>query len=215
MALYTRWFGSLHQSKGFTVIEIPDGYGSQADVSSILQTSGAFKDKKQMHQVYHEVSHQWNVHDTDELPPRWNEGLASFIEWRVADLLDSTNQLDYVSNWYASEIKKDLETYLERALVAPVDFGTKQIEGMSYTVGGVAFRILWGVVGEDEFMRLLKGFYQSKVATGATAREFVSYISQNSKHDLTRYVNDWWLGTGWAEQMKAGKSLAEMEKEYR
>ena len=33
---YTRWFGPLHDYLGYAVIEIPDGWGSQADVTSTL-----------------------------------------------------------------------------------------------------------------------------------------------------------------------------------
>ena len=213
--LYTRWFGPLHQTGAFTVIEIPEGYGSQADVSGILQTADAFRDEQQLHQLYHEISHQWNVRSTDPLPCRWEEGFASFIEWRAQDLLHGKNDLDYYMDWYAGEIKKDLEKDSARAQIAPVDFGTKQIEGMSYTVGAVAFRVLWGIVGEEEFTRLLGGFYQEKEATGATAREFVSYLSTKSSIDLTNYTNDWWLGTGWAGKIKSGKTLAELVNEYR
>ncbi len=215
MELYTRWFGPLHAKSGFTVIEIPEGYGSQSDVTSILQTADAFKDSSQLHQVYHEVSHQWNVRSTDPLPCRWEEGLATFLEWRTADELDRTDKLDQTMNWLAGRIKDDLAKNPEIASVAPVDFGTKQIEGMSYTVGAVACRVLWELVGQEEFVRLIGDFYQEKEANGATAREFVSYLTAKASLDLTAYANDWWLGTGWAEQMKTSKPIAEIVKMYR
>jgi hypothetical protein len=63
--LYSRWFGPPEEIKGFAVIEIPDGFGSQADVTSILQTRSAFQKQDQMYQFYHEVSHLFDVRSTD------------------------------------------------------------------------------------------------------------------------------------------------------
>src|SRR5512146_3045033 len=83
LELYTGWFGPLPRSSVLTFIEIPDGWGSQADVTTIIQTAAAFRDVKQHREVYHEISHLWNVNDIDQAPPRWNEGLASFLEFLV------------------------------------------------------------------------------------------------------------------------------------
>ena len=224
MELYTRWFGPLHQTSGFAVIEIPEGFGSQADVTSILQTADAFRDPAQLHQLYHELSHQWNVRETDKLPSRYNEGLATFLEWHAADILgnapvfvsDQANGgMYYTISGLALQLRERLATDSQLTQVAPVDYGSKGIEQQSYSVGAVAFCVLWGIVGEEEFMRLLNGFYQEKEATGATAREFVSYLTRKSSVDLTAYANDWWLGTGWTERIKRGKSVRELAGEYK
>jgi hypothetical protein len=78
LALYSKWWGELRGAQTFTVIEIPAGYGSQADVTCILQSADAFLDSTQMRQVYHELSHLWNVNSTDTYYPRWNEGACNF-----------------------------------------------------------------------------------------------------------------------------------------
>ncbi len=213
--LYTRWFGPLHRSANFTVVEIPEGYGSQADVSGMLLTADSFKDKENLHQLYHEVSHQWNVKDTDPMPARWNEGLATFLEWLAVDQLDQPNRLDPVMDWMLGRVKEDLQKDVLAAHVAPVDFGSKQIEGMSYSVGAVAFAVLYQLVGETEFDRMIGGFYQEREASGATAREFARYIQSKSSLDLRRYLNDWWLGTGWASLAREKTRVWEVTATYR
>ena len=55
LKLYTRWFGPLRGSAAFAVIEIPDGWGSQADVTSILQSAAAFRDPRREYELYHEI----------------------------------------------------------------------------------------------------------------------------------------------------------------
>ena len=44
LALFSEWFGPLRGDAGFTFIEIPDGWGSQADVTAVIQTAAAFRD---------------------------------------------------------------------------------------------------------------------------------------------------------------------------
>ncbi|HUM03661.1 MAG TPA: hypothetical protein VL084_15335, partial [Thermoanaerobaculia bacterium] len=73
---YTKRFGPLPEIPSFAIIEIPDGWGSQADVTSILQSAAAFKNPERVGELYHEVSHLWNVRSTDPSFCRWNEGLA-------------------------------------------------------------------------------------------------------------------------------------------
>jgi hypothetical protein len=52
------WFGPMAGQPDFAVMEIPDGYGSQADLGAgIIQTAGAFRDRRQLGQLYHELSH--------------------------------------------------------------------------------------------------------------------------------------------------------------
>src|SRR3972149_6477562 len=48
-----------------------------------IQSAAAFKDPEQHREVYHEISHLWNVPPTDRPSPRWNEGQASFLEYLV------------------------------------------------------------------------------------------------------------------------------------
>lgn len=83
--LYTQWFGPLQQYQGYAVIEIPDGWGSQADVTSIIQAAAAFKETERTQEVYHEISHLWNVEEKEALPPRWNKGLAMFLHYLTVE----------------------------------------------------------------------------------------------------------------------------------
>lgn len=108
--LFSEWWGTLKESKTFSIIEIPTGYGSQADVTSILQTADVFNDSTQMRQLYHEISHLWNVKSNDQYDPRWNEGLATFIEYLTIEKLENRPYLDYVSDWFLKQLKKELES---------------------------------------------------------------------------------------------------------
>ena len=88
LALYGEWFGAQRGDVRFTLIEIPDGWGSQTDVTGIIQTAAAFKDPERSHELYHEVSHLWNVVDPAPAPPRWAEGLAEFLSELTTEELE-------------------------------------------------------------------------------------------------------------------------------
>jgi hypothetical protein len=44
LELYAEWFGPLRREGRFAVIEIPDGWGSQADATGAIQAAAAFQD---------------------------------------------------------------------------------------------------------------------------------------------------------------------------
>ena len=79
LALYSQWFGPLADFRGLTVIEVPNGFGSQADAAAIVQEAGAFKDRAGRDTFYHELSHLWDVPANDPLPCRFESE-----RWRAA-----------------------------------------------------------------------------------------------------------------------------------
>ena len=76
VGLLSRWFGPLESGRTMTLIEVPDGWGSQSDITTIVQSAGAFADPARRFELYHEISHLWDPPSTDQPSPRWNEGLV-------------------------------------------------------------------------------------------------------------------------------------------
>jgi hypothetical protein len=52
----------------------------------------AFADPARRFELYHELTHLWNVRCTDPAPSRWEEGLAVWLQDRMADRLDGTDR---------------------------------------------------------------------------------------------------------------------------
>lgn len=89
MALFEDWFGALNDHSSFAVVEIPEWYGSQALRSTVIQDARAFRDAGAMAELYHEISHFWNVTDPAPAPSRWDEGLAMYLQEIVRQELDA------------------------------------------------------------------------------------------------------------------------------
>lgn len=215
LALYTRWFGPLRGKAPFAVIEIPDGWGSQADVTSILQAAAAFQDARRESELYHEISHLWNAANAEAPAPRWEEGLATFLEDLTADSLSGTVTTDSsamrVARWLAGRLPKD--SALRE--VPPADYGKRAMTGRSYWVGSLMFYGLYHVVGHDVFRRIIGEYYRRHEAGGGSSAAFVEVAQGVSGTDLTAFFDDWLFSARWTGVVSAARQPADLYERYR
>ena len=215
LTTYTRWFGPLQGPSPFAVIEIPDGWGSQADVTSILQSAAAFRDPRRISELYHEISHLWNVESTARPSPRWDEGLATFLEDVTGDSLAGTATTDSsamrVAHWLAGRVATDsaLRT------VAPSDYGTREMTGFSYWVGALMFYGLYRLVGHETFCRIIGEYYRRYAGGGGSSAGFVRVGKAMSPIDLTSYFDDWLFSARWSRIVQDARQPSDLFARYR
>lgn len=214
LALFSKWWGALNEMKTFSVIEIPAGYGSQADETCILQSADVFLDSTQMRQLYHELSHLWNVNSTDKYYPRWNEGLATFIEYLTIEKLENRPYLDYVTDWYLNLVKKEIAADSLLKTTPFIDFGKKEIQSYAYEIGMLMFRVLYEVMGENDFNKCLASYYSDYYLTGATTDQFVKTAVRIGGKHLAVFFRDWMYTPRYTQLISEGLSIKEMSKRY-
>ena len=214
LKLYSEWWGKLKESKTFSVIEIPGGYGSQADETCILQTADAFNDSTQMRQLYHEISHLWNVKSNDQYYPRWNEGLATFIEYLTIEKLENRPYLDYVTDWFLKQVRKEIGGGGKLNETPLIDFGKMGIQSHSYSVGMIMFRVLYQIMGESDFNKCISFYYSDYYRKGGTTDEFVATAKKVSAINLSKFFDDWIYSTKYTELIKTELTINEMSKLY-
>ncbi len=212
--LYTNWWGPLNNFKGFSIIEIPDGFGSQADVTSILQSASAFKDSTEIHQAYHEISHLWNV-DLKAPSPRWEEGLATFIEYLTIEKLEHREYLNYVTDWFLQVVRREVANDMRLKTVPMVDFGKHGMTDYSYSLGMIAFRILYQTLGDEKFNHSLRAFYKEYSGKEATTEDFIRITKRVSGKDMSAFFNDWFFTTGYIAHLERQSTFEEMVMIYR
>lgn len=211
---YTRWFGPLHQEPRVVVMEIPEGFGSQASLTAgILQTADAFRNRSELPQLYHELSHLWNVPDLDRPSPRWNEGLAMFLQWRMA------GELDGWTDWDARLARVERSLLGACGKPAPCDsvpfaaYGRAGVTDRSYSVGLLMFYALYQVLGADEFDRAYRTFFQQYGIQGARAADLIAAFHMESTRS-DRVFGDWYSTTRWYRRLSAGESTRQMVDTY-
>ena len=215
MALYRGWFGPLPDATTFTIIEIPDGWGSQADVTSILQAAAAFRDPAKIHELYHEISHLWNVPSKDAAYCRWNEGLAGFLEALTQETLDGSPSLD-------AQAEKTARRLLERAREDPrlstvpmIDYGRAGMTGDSYRTGMLMFYALYRLVGPATFRSIIGTHTARHHAGGATTAEFVAEAERAGGPGVAPLFRDWLDTTRWLEILASGADVRTLADRYR
>jgi hypothetical protein len=215
LGLLTRWFGPLHTPPNLSITEIPDGWGSQASlVGGIIQTAAAFRDSTRMGELYHELSHLWNAPDLKNPAPRWNEGLAMFMQDLLRERVDSwPGRVDSESADVA-RVKRIVAADSSLRHVPMIDYGKANNTGRSYSVGELMFATLFDLVGEAEFDKIVGGYYQ-RFRNGGTTRDFISFAERSSSRDLSRFFGDWMLSTRWVDAVGSATSIADLAAHYR
>lgn len=210
ISLYSKWWGKLKKSKDFSIIEIPNGWGSQADVTSIIQSAEAFS-KREKTKLYHEISHLWNVQSNDTYPPRINEGLAMFIQYLTLEKLYTKKDiLEKKSKIYLNRIKKSKKY----GQVPIIDYGKELVTQRSYISGMLFFHVLYKIIGENNFHRALKLIYDKYSNMGAKTDDLLKMFVSTSRIKLDTFFSDWIYTTNYVTLIKEGYSLDDFVKKY-
>ena len=213
--LFTRWFGARRDPTPLTFIEIPDGWGSQADVTTIIQTAAAFKDPRRHREVYHEISHLWNVSPADRPSPRWDEGLASFLETLVTQEVTGKPVVDARANQLVEWLRGELPTREGWRTVPLVDYGRARLTDLSYSVGAVYFDLLYRLAGRETFNKIIGGFAAAFGTRGGSTKDFVDLVRSTATMDLSEFNNDWIFTTAWTDRITQSANIQELEAYYR
>jgi len=207
---YTAWFGPLDRAPALTVMEIPEGWGSQTSLAGgIIQTADAFHDPRAMP---HEIAHLWHPVDTDAPPVRWNEGLAVFLQWRVAAALDSAVSLDQAMDRTAQRLLQRLSP--ETRNVPMIAYGSANLTDLSYLTGAVMFYLIYETIGPGRFDAALGAYYRAHPHTGTSTRAFADWLTEAEPGIRRTILEDWLFTTRGIDRLEAGEPLAAMVESY-
>ncbi len=218
MEQFAEWFGPLHDYGGFAIIEVPTGYGSQAADNNILLQASGFQDPDDLTQLYHEASHLWNVELSDRPSPRWDEGLAMFLQALLVDVFAADPSLSAVED-LAERMRGRLKTQFEReprlGEIPPLDYGVEQVTDLSYRVGMLMFGVLYQLIGQEGLNQLVGGFYQEHHASGASTADFVARANDVAGLDLEPFFQDWLYTSEYKRFLDTELTLAQIADSYR
>lgn len=214
--LFTTWFGPLPGNPSLTILELEDGYGSQADVAAIMQTAAAFRDSTRDHELYHEVAHLWNPPTTDLPSPRWNEGLSTFLEYLAEEQFTgkplAAARADQLLDWLRSVAPRR-----ERLTQVPlIDYGKAQMTDFAYSQGALLFHLLYGAVGAERFNAIIGGYSRRYATSGGSTADLTAFATATARRmNLKPLFDDWVYTTGWWSAIKDGATYADLVRRYR
>jgi len=213
MARYASWYGTLESTLPVTIIEIPENWGSQASLAGgIMETADAFRDQRQLYQLYHELSHLWNPPDPPS-SPRWNEGLAMFLQWRLAGELDGWAGWDGRIDRVESAVQRECQALPSCATVPFADYGKAEMTDLSYSVGLAMFYALYETLGAETFDRAYRDFLRRHRTGGATNAALVAAFHAASPASDAIFA-DWFTTTRWYARLRSGESVRTIVNGY-
>jgi aminopeptidase N len=214
MALYETWFGALHNPASFVVVEIPEWHGSQALRPTIIQEATAFRDASGMVELYHEISHLWNVKEVGLHPSRWNEGLAMYLMAVTAAELEEPGRFDSLLERYVELLRSTLERDTQYQDVPLAQAGERDAtSAVAYSGGGIFFGLLHRRIGRAHLLEILKDFLAEHRQAGATTMEFADFILSRAP-EARQIFDEWFLGSTYADLVLQGASFEELAERY-
>ncbi len=214
--LFSESFGGLNDFQGFTIIEVPDGWGSQAGDYYIVQTAAAFKDPNKLSEVYHEIAHMWNVRARPPLDrSRWfDEAFASYFEGLAIQAFEGENAFQaYMERRRdrfirsAAEDQKNYETPI-------AEYWKEEIGQNSYTKGAWSLYILHHLIGDDAFEGTIKALRSEFSRRPAGFEDFVKIAESVSGKNLGKYFDDWIFGSESSRLLVEKMSVDDILKRY-
>jgi hypothetical protein len=217
MDFYTIRFGPSRRAAAYTVIEIPEGWGSQASDFYILQDAGAFKDVKRAHEFYHEIGHSWNMKAKPELRrTRWfDEAFASYFEALALREFTGQKAFDDRMAGYRERFRSEAKKNSRNATTPIAEYGKEELGDNSYTKGPWSLYVLNRIVGDESFSQIVRTSMADFSERPAGFSDFQSVAENVSKRDLSRFFKEWIFGAESSGLLVGDASILEIVKRYR
>lgn len=214
--LYSEMFGLPESFKGYSIIEIPDGWGSQASDYYFLQTAGAFKDSTRISEAYHEIAHSWNAKPSAEVQRcrYFDEAFASFFEALAIRAFrgekafeeDMEKSRDLFVRW---------AEYDRQVFETPIaGYAAKELGRHSYTKGAWSLYGLYRLVGENTFRSIIRTMLTEFNDSVINFQEFQKLCERVAGRDLRSFFQEWIYGTESSQLLVQKLSIDDIVKRY-
>ena len=192
---YTKNFGEPVNWCGYTIIEIPAGWGSQADVCGILLNRESFVNEEEVGGLYHEIAHLWNVKTREKIPSR-------FLDEAFACYFQLLAEKEFLGKDLGEMLERARRRIIEMCQKAPIltnipiiKYGEYRITDATYYIGPWVLHLLNKIAGEECFRRIIRNFLRKYKEQGATVEDFISTSIETCGEHLKTFLNDWLLKT--------------------
>jgi len=213
---YSKSFGEVRNYKGYTIIEIPDGLGSQASDYYVLQMAQAFKKTGDFREVYHEIAHNWNVKAKLEIQRcRWFcEAFAEYFAALAVREFEGPEAFEngMISNRerFIKAVQRDRKNY-----DTPIsEYARHELGDNSYTKGPWVLYVLHRIVGEQKFKQIIREFLSDFSDRPADFGDFRKIAERISGNDLAVFFDEWIYGVESSQYLMDKTTLEEIVNKY-
>lgn len=210
MGQLQQWFGPPPDKK-LVMIDIPEGWGSQAHpVAGILLDSSAFEPTSDLQYLVHELAHIWHPSESDTPPDRWNEGFATFVQWRI-----SNDENEEESTYFEQRARSALDRLGDKSEYLSLDaLGENEATGRAYGQGGIFFSLLYQILGQENFDRAHALLFERARGQAISNRQWLDALVPSGCPAYPLLISEWVEGSYGLASLKDGETLTSMADRY-
>ena len=214
---YTEMFGPAGDFPGFTIIEVPEGWGSQAADFYVLQTAAAFRDTGRISELYHEIAHNWNVRPKPAIQRcrYFDEAFASYFQGLAIGEFEGDEAFEKYMTRLRDRFFQSVEKDEKNGSTPIVDYWREERGENSYTKGAWSLFVLHQVVGDKAFVSLISGFLRDFQAREADFGDFEDYAEKSSGLSLDLFFKEWIFGAESTHLLREKTDVVRIADRYR
>ncbi|HUU36959.1 MAG TPA: M1 family aminopeptidase [Candidatus Desulfaltia sp.] len=214
---FTGLFGEVGDFPGFTIIEVPEGWGSQAADFYILQTAAAFRDKEKASELYHEIAHNWNVRVKPAVQRcrYFDEAFASYFQGLAIREFEGEDAFEDYMGMRRDRFLKSCERDEKNCSTPIVDYWKEERGENSYTKGAWSLYVLHQAVGDETFRSLVTGFLREYRVRPSDFQDFQVFAEKTVGRSLDAFFKEWIYGTESSRQLREKVDAGRIAARYR
>jgi len=214
---YSGLFGEVGDFPGYVIIEIPEGWGSQASDFYILQSAAAFRDKERTSELYHEIAHNWNVRAKPVIQRcrYFDEAFASYFQGLAIRKFEGEEAFEKYLTRLRDRFLQSCEKDEKNGSTPIADYWREERGENSYTKGAWSLFILHQVVGDAVFRSLVSGFLREFRTREADFEDFQDNAESAAGRNLGRYFIEWIFGAESSQLLRDKLDAGQIAERYR
>ena len=212
LKFYKEWIGvGPPRWVGYTIIELPRGYGGQADVCGMLIDEISFRDPKRIGGIYHELAHLWNVASSEKYPSRFlDEAFATYFQLVAEKHFIGEKEFMEKIAAFRQKFRRMAEKNPEILKTPPAKYGEYMLTDLSYIVGTYILYMLHSVIGDKYFRKLVSNFIEKHRETPATLKDFINVTKEICGTDFGNILDKFFFDNMFVVYLASDRPLKEV-----
>ena len=214
---YSGLFGEAGDFPGYTIIEVPEGWGSQASDFYVLQTAAAFRDKGRTSELYHEIAHNWNVRAKPAIQRcrYFDEAFASYFQGLAIREFEGEEAFEKYMTRLRDRFLQSCERDEENGSTPIAEYWREERGENSYTKGAWSLFVLHQVVGDSVLRSLVSGFLREFRTREADFESFQGFAEKAAGMNLDRFFKEWIFGAESSRLLREKLDAGKIAERYR
>jgi hypothetical protein len=217
--VFRRLFGEPPAGRqGLSIIEVPEGWGSQKADGYVLQEGSAFRSTAYAPHVYHEIAHYWNAIAAREIAAAryFDEAFASYFQALAVRELRGEEEFARMMDRFRGSFARSARNAAARN--TPItEYGRAGLGGLSYTKGAWSLHVLHQAVGDEAFFALVRTLLEEHGSQPVNFGQFESLVERRAGERIRvePYFREWFHGAAASDLLLDDVAVEAMAERYR